>query len=298
MKIHIFLLSIIILLASCKPSASDQKSNETSAPGPDGTPVTSISLKEVWSTSSDMLVTPESVIFDKELGVYYVSCIGGMPPTAEDGDGFIAKLDQRGNILTEKWVTDIDAPKGMAISGDVLYVTDINELVKIDRKTGEILEKIEVSDAVFLNDAATAPDGTIYFTDMGTASIHTYKDSLALYLHSDDIEEINGIHVDHETIYASSGGGAVNTIDIATKKVTQRADGIKSGDGIEPWKGGFIVSSWSGEIWYVSSQWVATKVMDTKGQKINTADFTINYKTGQLLVPTFFDNRVIAYDIK
>jgi hypothetical protein len=38
--------------------------------------------------------------------------------------------------------------------------------------------------------------------------------------------------------------------------------------------------------------------LDTKEAKENAADITINQKTGELLVPTFFDNRVVAYTIE
>ena len=74
--------------------------------------------------------------------------------------------------------------------------------------------------------------------------------------------------------------------------------GIKNGDGIQPWKGGFIVSNWEGEIWYVAPNWSTKKLIDSKSIKINTADIFINQKTEQLLVPTFFDNRIMTYKIK
>ena len=87
------------------------------------------------------------------------------------------------------------------------------------------------------------------------------------------------------------------SIDRDTRKISKPAAGILSGDGIEPWADGYIVSNWNGEIWYVSSEWETTKVMDVKDQKINTADITVDQENGLLLVPTFLDNRVIAFEI-
>ena len=296
MKQLVFYTLIFLTAFSCKQDKGG--ANSTTMPAPGESPVMSISLDEVWSTPSSLLVTPESVRFDEELGVYYISCIGGVPPTEEDGDGYIAILDQRGNIINEKWVDGLDAPKGMDIVGDFLYVTDINEFVIIDRKQGVIVEKIPVENSVFLNDVTAAPNGTVYFSDMSTNIIYAYEhDSVSIYLHSEQLGGVNGLYADHETMTCAASDGSVNTIDIATKKITKKAKGIMSGDGIEPWKGGFIVSNWNGEVWYISSTWQETKVMDTKDQKINTADITVNQKTGQLLIPTFFDNRVVAFDI-
>lgn len=261
-------------------------------------PITSISLQEVWSTPSSLLVTPESVLLDEKLGRYYVSCIGQVPPTAQDGDGYISVLDRRGNILIDKWVTGLDAPKGMGQTADQLFVTDINDLVIIDKKTGTVVEKIEVEGAIFLNDISVGPMGTLFMTDMATNTIYTYKDSqLAKYIETPELGNINGLYVDHKTIVAATGSGAVLAISRDTRQISKPAEGIPSGDGIEPWAGGYIVSNWNGEIWYVSSTWETTKVMDVKDQKINTADITVDQEEGLLLVPTFFDNRVVAFEI-
>jgi len=293
------ILLLCVILFGCKQDKKSSPAHETSAPAPGQEPISTISLNEVWSTSKTVMKTPESVLHDKKGGRYFVSCIGEVPPTAEDGDGYITVLGEQGNVLNEKWATGLDAPKGMGIHGNELFVTDINELAILDLKTGKIKEKIKIDGSVFLNDIAVSPLGVVYFTDMGTNTIYSYQNGgVSTFLKSNDLGNINGIYVDHETIYASSSSGAVNTIDRDSKTITTRAEGIINGDGIEPWKGGFVVSNWAGEIWYVSSTWKPSKIMDTKDEKINTADITINQKTGQLLVPSFFDNRVIAYDIK
>lgn len=110
----------------------------------------------------------------------------------------------------------------------------------------------------------------------------------------------NGILVDHETIYlAGFGNGDINTIDLETKEITNRAKAaVPGGDGIAPWEGGYAYSNWNGEVYYVTPDWKVKKVLDTKAEKANAADITINQKTGELLVPTFFDNRVVAYKIE
>lgn len=290
-------------MISCKNDKKiiiETKASETSASASSQDPVTNIKLKKVWQSDST-LMTSESVLFDKKQGLYYVSCIGNVPPNKEDGDGYIATMDQRGNILNASWVKGLDAPKGMALKDGKLYVTDINDFIIIDKASASIEKRINVPGSTFLNDVALAPDGKVYFTDSDQNTIYVYSDDrVKLFKKDKGLGGTNGIFVDDETIYlAGFGNGDINTIDIASKEITNRAKGVVlSGDGIAPWKGGFVYSNWNGEVYFVTPNWQVKKVLDTKDAKANAADITINHRTGELLVPTFFDNRVVAYEIE
>ncbi len=273
--------------------------NKTSIPASDDGMIQPLKLVKLWETEAT-LTTSEGVVFDEVRGVYYVSCIGGVPPAKEDGDGYIATLDQKGEILNKDYVIGLDAPKGMAVSGGKLYVTDINDFVIINTENARIEKRIPIDGAQFLNDVANAPDGSIYFTDTKTNSIHRYANGkVELFLQDKKFANPNGIFVDDETIYlASFGNGDLITVDMESETITQRAvNAVPSGDGIVPWRGGFIVSNWNGEINYTTSNWVTTKILDIKGSKLKTADIAINPKSEELLVPTFYGNTVIAYKI-
>src|SRR5690606_23876579 len=91
-----------------------------------------------WTTDT-LLTTNESVIYDKKRNILYVSNIAGKPDSL-DGNGFISKVDLMGKITDTMWVEGLDAPKGMGIIEDTLYVTDIDDVVKINIETGEILK--------------------------------------------------------------------------------------------------------------------------------------------------------------
>ncbi|MFT6781680.1 MAG: outer membrane protein assembly factor BamB [Saprospiraceae bacterium] len=303
MKLGLFALLLGSMLISCK---NDKKVSapavitEYSAPALDQVPVTNIKLTKVWQSDST-LMTAESVLFDERQGLYYVSCIGNVPPNKEDGDGYIATLDQRGNILNATWLKGLDAPKGMVLNDGKLYVADINDLVIIDQATAQIIKRINVPGATFLNDVALAPDGKVYFTDSDQNTIYVYADEkVKLFKKDNGLGGTNGIFVDDETIYlAGFGNGDINTIDLASKEITNRAKAaVPGGDGIAPWEGGFVYSNWNGEVYYITANWEAKKILDTKASKANAADITINPKNGELLVPTFFDNRVVAYKIE
>ncbi len=116
--------------------------------------------------------TPESVLHDEAADVYLVSNINGHP-LQPDGNGFISRVSPSGEVLELKWIdgeaegTTLNAPKGMAIVGDVFYVTDITVVRMFDRVTGGPLGEIAVEGATMLNDLAPASDGGVYLTDSG-----------------------------------------------------------------------------------------------------------------------------------
>lgn len=304
MKKLLFVLMIIAVFA-CKnksqnsiDKSASESTNETITSADKEGMIEGISLEKIWETEAS-LKTAEGVVFDEVKGVYYVSCIGGIPVLKEDGDGFIAVLDQRGTILNPAFVTGLDAPKGMAINEGKLYVTDINEFVIIDIETGS-MQRIAIQGSKFLNDVALAPDGSIYFTDATTHTIHRYADGqVKEYLQDDKLSNPNGIYVDDNTIYVVSFSvGDYFAIDIKSKSITKKAfTAFPGGDGIAPWAGGFVVSGWNGEVYYLNSTWNTEKILDTRAAKQNAADIMINQKNGELLIPTFFGNTVAAYKI-
>jgi len=117
------------------------------------------------------LRAPESALHDPEQDVYFISNINGGMLTV-DGNGFLSRVDAKTLEVQLKWVdsgkngTRLDAPKGMAILGDLLYVADIDKVRKFDRRTGAPAGEIAIPGTTFLNDIAT--DGhSLYVSDTG-----------------------------------------------------------------------------------------------------------------------------------
>ena len=63
--------------------------------------------------------------------------------------------------MEKKWVSGLDAPKGLAVSKDFLYVSDVNKIWKISIKN-KSKELFMIKDAGFLNDLVAHKDGTIF----------------------------------------------------------------------------------------------------------------------------------------
>jgi hypothetical protein len=114
---------------------------------------------------------PESVLWDADQDVYFVSNING-DPTAPNKKGFLSKIGPDGKIIALKFVdgskkgSELNAPKGLAIIGEILYVADVNVVRKFDRKSGKAKGAIKIANSVFLNDLSASPNGkTLYVSD-------------------------------------------------------------------------------------------------------------------------------------
>lgn len=115
---------------------------------------------------------PESALHDEVDDVYLVSNING-EPTAEDGNGFISRVSPDGSVSELEWIAGtgegvtLNAPKGMAIVGDSLYVADIDCVRVFLRTSGEPVEDFCIEGATFLNDVAADENQILYVTDTG-----------------------------------------------------------------------------------------------------------------------------------
>src|ERR671925_520262 len=86
--------------------------------------------------------TPESVRFDAAEDVFFVSNINGVP-SAKDNNGFITRVRAEGGeidslmfIAGGRGGVTLNAPKGLAITGDTLWVADIDAVRAFDKRTG------------------------------------------------------------------------------------------------------------------------------------------------------------------
>jgi sugar lactone lactonase YvrE len=255
-------------------------------------------LEMKWKTDT-LLRVPESVLFNAGKRVLYVANIDGNPE-GKDGAGFISKVGLNGKIENLKWVTGLDAPKGMGLFGSTLYVADISRVVVIDISSGKITNKIEIDGAKFLNDITIDKKGTVYVSDTNTGKIHTIKNNKAeLYFESPEFKGINGLLALPDELYIVDFGTGTNYKLSADKKLTKFGTTSEGADGVVPvGNGDFLVSNWNGEIYYVTAKGESTKVLDTKDQKVSAADIEFDPKTKMLFIPTFFANTVVAYELK
>src|SRR5882757_2812613 len=128
------------------------------------------SLVKIWATDT-VLKTPESVLYSAKDKLLYVSNIDGTPD-GKDGKGSIGKVGLDGKIIMVDWVKGLNAPKGMGIYKNKLYVADLTEVVVIDIDKAQIVQHIPVEGSVFLNDITIDKNGVVYVSDTRTLKVH------------------------------------------------------------------------------------------------------------------------------
>lgn len=251
------------------------------------------SLTEVWK-SEPVFATPESVLFDAERDQIYVSNINGQP-TVKDGNGFISLIDTNGIIIKLKWVEGLNAPKGMTIKGKKLYVTDIDRIAIIDIEKAEIEKFIEVPGAQFLNDMATGQNGTIYVTDMAKNQLLFVRDEkLDLWLEDDLLLNPNGLAIENGFLLVGCSDYLLgfNPESQQFSYLISEKGGI---DGLIPLGNDkYVISDWAGKVQLISKQAPAIVLQNTTSENIQAADLGFVPGRGMIIVPTFFDNRLVA----
>lgn len=259
----------------------------------------SVKLEKKWETPAS-LKEPESVIYDQAHDMLYVSNIND-PAAGKDGNGSIGRISLTGEVQEVEWVVGgMDSPKGLGLSRGLLYVADLTKVVVIDTKTGKIARTIEVKDAGMLNDITVDAQGVVYVSDSDKKRIYRINNNKAeVWLEKEHFQKPNGLLAHQNKFYMMDmNAGIFYEVNKDTKALRKIAEGLVGGDGIVPLDNGFLISNWNGEINHVSANGQVKKLLDTKADKVNAADIDYVPEQNLLLVPTFFANKVVAYEVK
>lgn len=291
-KSPIAFIMLVLTLASCNVGSRKTANIEQDS-------VKIFSVTELWKTDT-LLLTPESVIYDKKRDVIYVSCMN-LEPRIKDKNGFISRIDKNGNIVELRWVEGLSSPKGLAISGDTLFTADIDEIVAIDIEKGEIIKSISVDGARMFNDITADADGNLYFSDTDDNKIYIYSGGSVKEWFSQGPLGPNGLLFHNDTLLvASQGSNNFGAIDMKTKTFNVLTDSIIHADGIaySGIPGYFIVSDWNGEVYIINPDNTKSSILNTKEVQVNSADIDYIQDENLLLVPTFFKNMVVGYRLE
>ncbi len=294
-------VGLVCLLAfGCQPQEPPAaQAEETMAPAE-----TPFALQPVWELSEG-INRPESVAYDAGTNALYLSNIVGNG-TDKDGNGYIAKVAVDGSSIDSTWVVGLDGPKGVDIGNGKLYAADIDQLVEIDLATAQITARYPAAGAKFLNDVTVAPDGSVYVSDMNTATVWRLSGgSFEKWLEGDAIRSPNGLFAEAGRLLIAANGTAIENpgnarylmaISYADKSVTPLRDtvGIGGLDAIEPdGKGGYILSDWgAGKVMHYTIEGGAREVL-TESQ--GTADLEYVAAQRMLYLPVMMSDRLVAY---
>jgi sugar lactone lactonase YvrE len=259
---------------------------------------------------------PESARYDERRDVWYVSNVNGLP-TAADGNGFVTRISGDFQTVDTAWVAGgtngvlLDAPKGMAIVGDTLWIADITSIRGINVLDGSLVASILVPGAVFLNDIAYGTDGALYITDSGiefTAAgmSHPGPDRVFRLLGREVTESLrfadasgpNGIAMDLEhgnLVIVPLASSTIYRWTIGDSLADSVASGPGSFDGVVVLADGrVLISSWADSTVHVLDGDVLSPLL--RGLPA-PADLGVDTVRGHLGIPLFGSGRVEFWTI-
>jgi hypothetical protein len=309
-------ISSALCAATLVACGGDRRPADTTAADTTGGAASTAMATKVGETGG--FKVPESVRYDAELDVYYVSNINGNP-SQKDNNGFIAKVraDSTGvvTMLVEggKNGVTLNAPKGMALSGDTLFVADIDALRMFNRRTGASLGSVDLraQKATFLNDVVLGPDG-VYVTDTGiifdskggmthpgvNRVFRVRGKTVTEAAIGDSLANPNGIawdRVGNRFVLAPFGGTDVQTLGVDQKVPARLASGPGQYDGVEVLGDGrILVSSWADSSVNVIRNRSLSRLV---GNVSAPADIGVDTKRNVLAIPRFNDGKVEYYRI-
>lgn len=306
------LLVIALTAISCSKSETSTASDTTST----ATSSTQASATQAASTPeptsiTEGLQTPESVLYDADQDVYFISNINGAP-LAVDHNGYISRVNAETLKVEAKWIDGtkpgitLNAPKGMAIVGDDLYVADITTVRKFDRKSGAPKGEIPLKGTTFLNDLVA--DGTmVYASDSGLDAAFKTTKTDAIWKISGksgqkiasgaDLKAPNGLAMMNGKLWVVTFAGKELYPLENGKKGTPTMLPSGSLDGLVAMSdGSFLVSSWDAKSVFRGQPGGAfTAVI----QNVDSpADIGYDAKRHRLLVPHFMESRVTVHPLQ
>jgi sugar lactone lactonase YvrE len=309
-KTTISLPILILALASCSKKEDTKKEEPKPEPPKVALDAQAAAPAQPQIIKIEGMQTPESILFDADAGMYLVSNINGKP-TDKDDNGFIARVSKMpgSKVVDEKWIdgakddVTLNAPKGMALLGDTLYVADIDAIRMFDRKTGAPKGEVAIKGAAFLNDLA-AGDGVIYATDSGLDANFQPGDAQAVYEIKDgkakalikgkELGAPNGVAFRDGVLWVNTfvSGELYQVKDGKREAVEKLPKGAL--DGLEILSDGrFLVTSWEGQTVFHGKpgSWTAGPTIKSP------ADLGVDEANALMLVPLFEENRIELHEL-
>jgi DNA-binding beta-propeller fold protein YncE len=261
-------------------------------------------LKVEWQVNN--FDQPESVVVNSATQAIYVSNINGQP-TELNGEGYISKLSIKGEVLDKHWLKNLNAPKGMAIHNDFLYIADMQQVHQVSISQARIIKQYTVDQAKMLNDITIADDGTVYISDLLAGGIYRIADEqIAAWFSHEQLPHPNGLLWQQGKLLVASWGigmnndfttqtaGSIYTLNIKTSDlaVLKGSEQLGNLDGLVQHNDTLYVSDWiSGDLF---------RIQDNKNNKILTLKPGLADIAGSgslIFTPSMFDGQLTAWSL-
>lgn len=251
--------------------------------------------------------TPAAVVMDPDTGDLFVSNVEGSP-TDKDGMGFISRLTSNGKpidfhfIRSNAKIVSLDAPKGMALLGDNLYVTDIDRVHRFNKNDGRYLGSIDFTGLGVhaLHALAKGPGDILYVSDTTGHAIYEIdpgrEHQVTLFLKSTELAEPTGLLYDtarKRLLVLSWKAGKILFVDQQKKIYSLMAKNFRGLEGVGfDSKGNLVFSALKEGKVYRLRGW---ETLETVRENLVTpAGIFVDSPRYRVVVPSFRGNIVFT----
>jgi DNA-binding beta-propeller fold protein YncE len=251
---------------------------------------------------------PACFIVDPATGMHYVSNVVGSP-RAKDGSAYIAKIDVEGKLIDRHFISSgdkgitLNAPIGLAISGDNLFVADIDAVRRFDKNSGKLLGVIDLKllGAKFLNGLAVNPEGHLFVSDtIGNVIfkidlVNNYQ--VTILARGPGLGHPNGMVYENRhqrLLVTTSNSGKIIAVDMRGQLLTVYRGKFKDLDGIDlDGQGDMIVADFAaGKIVRIKKY---STVEILREHMVTPAGLSFDASNNRILVPSFDGNMVFTF---
>ena len=291
---YIILLGLMISFAGCSSKTKNQENVEVK-------PNISFEI-------SEGILHPESIVYSPIHSAFFVSNVASGNPLETKPVGYLSKISKDGKVINAKWITGLHAPKGLAIVGDDLYVTDVTRVHKISISSSKIIKTFKVKKSKFLNDAVADSEGNIYISDMMSDIIYRIHDGkLGVWVQNPKLENSNGLFTDGKEhllvvkwgtgldpkTFKTKAPGEMAVIRLAnTDEITLNENIRGNLDGIAVDASGVLwISDWmNGDIFTMNKQGKVKKMFNFGP---GSADLSVAKDLNLLMIPQMNQSKII-----
>jgi sugar lactone lactonase YvrE len=163
------------------------------------------------------LERPAAAVWHEASQNWFVSSMAGSPLVTEP-DGWISRIPRRDVKVEPVFVGGLQAPRGIATLGDILYVAEVEAVAVISVSRRIVERRQSIPKARRLSGVAVDGDGNIYVSDLLTNTIHVLPKAgqPQVFLKSKDLAGPNGLWVDGTDLLVASWGTVTDGATLQT----------------------------------------------------------------------------------